>query len=518
LETVRDEIWANRSIAASRTNQLNDQHAGTTKWINERLLQTAVNDSERAGSLFEFAKAYEVLLEPDLAADAIDEAVKREPDSPDMHYYRAHLMARLGRWSEEIESRRQYARLDSRELFANYRLAAALLDQGTAEEFWDAWHQWVSAGKPVIEAADTTALYASYIRDLIAKTFLVADGPDGPDRELALRYADANDGLPEAEGKDVEHWFKLTKGLAEYRRDHWPECITILDDACEGLRTFNDGEDKRGMAITRFFVAMANQRLGDHQQAVTEYLEGLDLHHRDRTEFLASQTANWTDWHLAEVARREAKQLIGIDEDAIAGKIEYTSDWTVLFEERFDDGIGDHWSPTSGQWKVSESVATGTLADGIARLDLESPQLPTTFELNYETWTSDPMLAACTLLDRNDPKPSGVQRFAMSSSPDNNLARQLQPATGVSLMTDTAFGTWFPQTNPDFTVEPGKRYNVRILRQPTRITVWVDDVQVLSSRVRKTHGPMLRFYSEGVGGTKVYLDNVKLRVPSSDAD
>ena len=508
------------STSPTASNKQSVQAARATLWLHPKLLQTGESDLRRAQTLFELAMAYEVVGDLDRAAESINEAVRLKPD--DFHYYRAHLMARTQQWEDEIASRREFVRLHPTERFAYFQLAAVLLDKGARQDFLKVWHEMVEKRGGGIADSNNRQWSAVFNRDFIAKTCLIAAGEPGPDLDLALKYADLNDGMLEDQTNGLSNYFTLCKGIAEYRRGNFQESIEFLDDAFKGLGTYNDGMYRQGCATTRFFAAMAYQKLEEKEKAKTVYLEGLDYHQRDTDHCRASNTSTWTDWHLAEVARREAQRDLGIDEDKVAGAIPDTSEWTVLYEDGFDESISDDWSQLTGDWSVVDGVACGALrspgekTEAFARLERQTPELPSTFELEYETWTSDPMLAASFLRNPLLSEPPIGHRFALNSSPDRLLVKQAKSGTGVSLLTLDTFGHWFPQTNPDVTIEANQHYKVRILRQPNRLTAWVDGNEVLSSRIRNVDATALRFFAHGPEHARICIDNLKVRRASTE--
>jgi len=314
--------------------------------------------------------------------------------------------------------------------------------------------------------------------------------------------------------------------MAEYRRGNPREALEHLQDAFDQFEEkTSPGTQDSSQGITQFFAAMAHAEAGDDNAARTAYLDGLDRHARSNDGRRASQTSTSTYWLMAEVVRREAKKKLGINEDDIDPTIRDTSDWTVLFEDNFDDGIGEEWQRLSGDWTVVDGAACGTLVqpdggfEGYDQLEREFPDLPPTFEFEYETWTSAPMLAASFLrLPDDAPTPLGF-RVALVSLPDRHLVNQGRPGTGVSLQTSADIGWWISQSVPDFKVEPGRHYKVRIIRQPQRITVFIDGKEVLSERVRNIETRSIRFFARGEEGTKMYVDNVKVRGPQkTDTD
>lgn len=92
-------------------------------------------------------------------------------------------------------------------------------------------------------------------------------------------------------------------------------------------------------------------------------------------------------------------------------------------------------------------------------------------------------------------------------------ARCYTARSGASLLTAATFGNWVARSVPDFKFEANRHQKVRIIRQPQRITVFVDGKEILSERVRNIETRAIRFFARDEEGTEMYLDNIKVRGP-----
>ena len=505
-------------LRGARFNNADPESASITAWYSRQLLDRALDKATKADALFNMAKAYELEVKLEEAADAINKAIVLEPDSADIHYYRAHLMERLNRWDEALRSRQELLRLEPEHRDAHHRVAAAHLFAGDKEAFASSWAKFLSDNGKIITQENTLR---SGLRDRLAKTRLLAGSSDDDSLRKALELADANFD-DERGSRDLRGWVTLTKGIAEYRRgkleaaiEHLDSAMKLLSDPAAQVNNF-----ARGVAMTRFVVAMAHHKLGRSDAATDAYFDGLDRHTRDDNHVRSSSLYAWTDWKLAEVARREAASLLKIDEKSIDQPVLDTSNWNVLLEEDFDDGLNDDWHQVTGKWTIVDGAACGTLEqprgkiEAYGRLEREIADLPTTFEVEYDVWTSDPMLAACYLRKSGPPDSLSGHRVALASYPDRQLTNQGKPGRGVNLVVQTDFGYWVEDAVSDFKVEPNQRYKVRIIRQPQRITVSIDGKQVMSNRVRNIETRTLRFFARGEQGTKMFIDNIRLKIPT----
>ena len=517
-----------------RGNNVTEESAAALRWQHELLLGIAQADLERANHLLVLAKVDEVQFRFDEAIGHINQAVALVPDSANMHYYRAHLMARLSRWDEEIVSRHQVASLDPDDLFAFFRYVCAVLDNGTMDEFWGAWHASVEARQSIIDDPNSSDSAVCINRDLIAKPRLVATGDKGHLFDLALEYADQNYGHPYAEGKDIENWFKVCKGIAEYRRGHWKQALEILEDAFQGLGEFNDGEDNRGQAICRFFAAMAFEQLGEHEQAKQAYLKGLDLHHRDRTRSVASTTTTRTDWHLAEVARRESEQLLEFKATKVGLPLPDTKDWVTIFKDSFDDQqFGENWQVHDGNWKIEDGAARGEYTGRDYRefrqaaIDLNY-EVPVTAEIEFQAWWPHESMCELKLLPEINiaawgPSKDAPPAHTVGLSGYEHHARKIFTwhGNGAHLL------DYYPPIGSNWMDSPVKKkflpdtkYTVRVLQQPERITVHVDDgsgeVELFNERISGSPGKFVRLYGLGTPDDAIYFDNLKIRAPKTE--
>ena len=513
----------NSGLRGARYNNADPESASNTAWYSRRLLERAPNDSTKAGLLLQMAKALELEVKLDEAADAINKAVALQPDSADIHYYRAHLMERLNRWDEALLSRQKLVLLEPEHRDAHYRVVASHLFSGNNEAAVDSWAKFLS---DKAESLEQDGVVNAQIRDRVAKSRFVANGSKDDGLNKALAFADTNF-ADDGTNRTLKPWITLTKGIAEYRRgqdDNLAEAIEHLDAAKKMLTDFpalGISNFSRGVAITRFFAAMAHYKLGRSDVARETYLDGLDRHSRDEDQLRISSTQTWADWQLAEVARREAAALLKIDEKSIDQPVPDTSQWKVLLEEDFDDGLSDDWKQITGKWTVVDGVACGMLEQpqgavnsAYGRLEHEIADLPTTFEVEYEVWTSAPMLAACFLRKSGPPKPPYGHRVALASYPDYQFTNQGKPGKGVNLVAQAEFGHWVEGAANDFEVNPNQHYKVRIIRQPQRITVFIDGNEVMSHRVRDIETKTIRFFARGEVGTKMFIDDVRLRIPA----
>ena len=489
-------------------------------YLDSILNHPSENKTERASHLLHLAMIREVESRFDEAADFVNQAAALAPDVANLHHYRAHLMERLNRWEEAAESRAAKVRLQPDDDMNFFRLCNAHLFNDDISAFREIWHQYKQR---FVAGADTSPL----VYDRLAKSWLT-HGQPGPEFDLALDYADKAYGAVEREeriGTQFRPYLTVCKGLAEYRRGNAQEAIGFLKAASLLFERGNSGSSAihREQGLVFFFSAMAYKDLGDDNAARDAYLEGLDRQDYTRKEFGTSNTYTWSNWLLNEVAGREARQKLGINEDDIDPPIRDTADWTVLFEDNFArSDVGNAWTSRAGDWAIKDDALRGTFRydqieqTAVAALDCFSPELPTTVEVSYEIWWPEAVEGGCYLRDvedRDENRTSNSIRFLMHDARHKFWARMNKSGRGLTLRTQYSFGRFIKGEFPDFPLQPNQRYHVRILRQPQRVTVFVDDKQVLSERVQNIPARHLRFAGHGPENEVVYFDNLQVRVP-----
>lgn len=507
------------------------------KWLRARRLEHT-HGLDRVPALLEWARNLESQYDLEAAIEALDEVVALNPDSVEAHRHRFRILERLGKWQAAIESHRANVRLNPDDLFSHYYLSNALLHIGDLDGFKAAWQAFRDRNPGNFEEEGGNVSRVLRQRSLLGKPMLILGEQDSEPFRLALKFVDANYDSEAGMQSRLAAWYVMAKGLAEYRRgsrDHLIEAIRLLEVEFPKYVAKQPERFLPAEAFSRFVLAMAQHKLGNHSAAETAYLDGLDWHLRTRDTIQTSNRLPANDWQLAEVIRREAEELLQIDLDKIDPLIEDTSNWQVVWEENFDEGIDQDWNQLAGEWSVENGAACGTLGaiagdyPSFGRLERKIPGTPSVFEVQYETWVSAPMVSACflrqppkqsllglfnQLTESADQDPIGL-RVALASGPDRLLTRQGKPDKGINLLTHAPIGYWVNKSVPDFGVEVGKHYNVRILRQRQRITVFINGEQVLSERVRNIETSNLRFFARGEEGSKVFIDNVRVKAPSS---
>jgi hypothetical protein len=137
----------------------------------------------------------------------------------------------------------------------------------------------------------------------MAKDFLVLPG-SGPDLEIAVKLAETAASVPTNHPDIV--WFRLAKGLAEYREGHFSSAAEwmqrVLADAGQAIN--RDAE-------ASFVLSMAQHQLGQTDQARATLAQGLEILDTKMAKLQDGDLGgNWDDWMFAHALVKEARGLI----------------------------------------------------------------------------------------------------------------------------------------------------------------------------------------------------------------
>jgi WD40 repeat protein len=194
-----------------------------------------------------------------------------------------------------------------------------------------------------------------------------------------------------------------------------------------------------------------------------------------------------------------------------------TDRWPVIFADDFSGAeLGPHWQPSTS-WKLEDGHLCGPLQtveyhklqvdDAHIGLTLKLPQ---TVEVRFDCWSSADLNTYAMF--SKDGANQSIQAW-LSGVPQHFAVR------GAAIIWQGGL-TSLPvlATNPHLDVRPSTRYRVRILREPRRMTMFVNGVEVASAAV-----PLLEAQTLSLGGmmgkpgSEVFLANVEIRAPQDQA-
>ncbi len=219
-----------------------------------------------------------VLLEagrPQEAIEHLEQALQLMPEYPKARYQLANAFVQVDRLAEAIQQYQQALRLMPESARIHNSLGSVLLAAGQPTEAIEHFQQALAINPKYVEAYNNLAwvLANSSVEQL-------RDPPRAV--ELAKKAV-------ELDSKRTD--LLNTLGAAEYRAGHWQEAIGWLDKSTQA--------DAGGSASDWFFLAMAHQQLGHHDQAKHDY----------------DMAVQWMDQHAPHDEellrfRREAEQLL----------------------------------------------------------------------------------------------------------------------------------------------------------------------------------------------------------------
>jgi tetratricopeptide (TPR) repeat protein/tRNA A-37 threonylcarbamoyl transferase component Bud32 len=142
------------------------------------------------------------------------------------------------------------------------------------------------------------------VADRTAKTcLLVPDATDDLGPQLRLLDVVLTPGWDKT---DERAWFRLLKGLAEYRRGHYEAAVGCLEGNGRAFGTY--APDR---ATSDFLLAMAHHRLGHAERARGLFNDARQYVRRELPEAGAQDLSTGVEnWLVCQVIRREAEQLL----------------------------------------------------------------------------------------------------------------------------------------------------------------------------------------------------------------
>jgi WD40 repeat protein/serine/threonine protein kinase len=194
-----------------------------------------------------------------------------------------------------------------------------------------------------------------------------------------------------------------------------------------------------------------------------------------------------------------------------------TSDWPVVFTDDFNRAdIGKRWSVATGAWSIENGALRGTIDRVPGDIDqaaiyASGLALSDHVEVRFECWSPGPMVVETKLVD--EPHELGLLALLVGESRENLNDGEM----GALLMTRNSGFRPIASENT-FVFRPGTHYRVRVLREPTRLTLVVDDVVIVSAPIPALRVPELRLQASWARpGSVLYFDNVEVRAPRTPA-
>ncbi len=194
---------------------------------------------------------------PQEAIDHLEQSLQLNLDYPKARFQLANALMQAGRLTDAVQQYQQALRLMPESAKIHNSLGTALLATGRPAEAMEHFQQALNINPKYVEACNNLAW-------VLANSSV--DRLRNPSQAVEL--------AKKAVELDPQRTDLLnTLGAAEYRAGHWQEAIGWLDKSTQA--------DAGGSASDWFFLAMAHQRLGHHEEARNDYdkaVQWMDQH------------------------------------------------------------------------------------------------------------------------------------------------------------------------------------------------------------------------------------------------
>jgi serine/threonine protein kinase len=203
---------------------------------------------------------------------------------------------RTGHWKDALQDLRQWVEMEPGNSYAQFALAALLVDDGNLTEY-RARCQKI----PVAFGGDGNALNLCFS----AQACLLIPG-GGCDLETAAQLADRSVSVGSQDPSI--HFFDLPKGLAEYRRGHFANALAWMEKVIQAGKT---NADVNSDVVAYAVVAMAENQLEHPAKAHAALARSSDIFRTTmQPPAEADYGESWHAWLLARILLQEAQALI----------------------------------------------------------------------------------------------------------------------------------------------------------------------------------------------------------------
>jgi WD40 repeat protein/serine/threonine protein kinase/tetratricopeptide (TPR) repeat protein len=201
-----------------------------------------------------------------------------------------------------------------------------------------------------------------------------------------------------------------------------------------------------------------------------------------------------------------------------------TEDWPIVLADDFDrQEIGDKWDTGLSAWSIEEGALKGVLKPypgsdpnagsrtfNFATLTPCDLPMPTTAEVSFDCWSPNTVNCSANFNDVEEAN-SLIAEFQA-----NPLAQFNDGERGWVVIVKSSGRYHQVAANKSFLMEPNRRYRVRVVREASRLSMFLDGEKVLSASVPNLDAPILHLAGNwGQPGDIVYFDNVEIRMPES---
>jgi serine/threonine protein kinase/Flp pilus assembly protein TadD len=242
------------------------------------------------------------ILPAEASIDAeFDQLTARMPENRMLWLARANSLASHSRWQDALAPLTKLIELDPSDHNPWYWKSALLLALGDNEGFRTFSREFLAR----FEHDDRPRVANKLVMTCLLLPDFVA-GQQPMLAQVAQLVEKVRKDSPN-QTPEQQRWDQLHLGLAEYRAGRFAAAVELLQQC---LRPGVKFAVRDGAAC--FILAMAQHRLGQHEQAQATLKTGLDFANTKSTNPGSSSLgANWSDWVRMDVLRREAVTLVG---------------------------------------------------------------------------------------------------------------------------------------------------------------------------------------------------------------
>jgi serine/threonine protein kinase len=218
-------------------------------------------------------------------------AAIRNPRFADVIIYRAHILACRGKWAEALPDALRALEYRPAEPNTYHTLAPLLVATTNLNEYRALCPKMVEHFRGTTDPSSAGTM----VKDCL---ILADSGAD-----LLAVAAMAETAVTAGKGMNVYHHFQFCKALAEYRRGHLPEAISLATNAEQDSWPYLQGES---LAV----LAMSEHRLNQVADARADLVRCEHLVQEQMPRFGGVLGFDWRDWIIVHALLAEAQGLI----------------------------------------------------------------------------------------------------------------------------------------------------------------------------------------------------------------
>ncbi len=214
----------------------------------------------------------------------------------DLLVRRGNDNSRLGRWRQAANDFRQALELDPDNEWTWYSAIPTLVEIGDGDGYRK---RCLDMQRKFEDSHDIL------LGERIAKLWSLTPNCPG-DPGIPTRLVDR--ALASEANKKLYYWVMSTKGIAEYRAGRLTEAVSWLKKAIDATPSTT----LQCKALSGLFLSMALRRQNLQDQAREAHDRAAELIDRHQSQNGGDLGAEWCDWLMCQILRREAEETQGV--------------------------------------------------------------------------------------------------------------------------------------------------------------------------------------------------------------